>query len=465
MFRLRAFALTALAGLCLIAGRLPAQGLSPNPPKDSASAIREIENYVLTMDDVRKWANAQNNLKAAVRQHPELANDAQIVIDRLDSTQARIDRNPVLLRAVTDAGLTTHQLTTLEALMFINGMMQMDSDPEHARAELRKAHFNPANYDFVKQHAAEISALNSPANAPSLALNATPRGAAAPAVSQGPVSPLSPDAMAAYEELGPENASRFEQVTGWFRGRPVLYYNFGDVGRPVVPGRVLWPVHGFDASGNPVAIRGQRPIFSTIPGVGRYSGVWRLVYVVTADHVQPNQLRDEAGVDALVRRRRATLRDANMLVNLPIVPRGSMLANDPTVPMHGWYAGRDVEFFDFGQVTQSPVDMWRFSKGADASGAPVVLTEQNSIVDSIPVSGAYPDLWQIHFVQVDSAYVGNSLKSAADLQAAHYLIDAVSSVRNLPITVYDGMHVPRTPSPLSQFADLRSPFPPAPTRP
>jgi hypothetical protein len=276
---------------------------------------------------------------------------------------------------------------------------------------------------------------------------------------------LSAEQQAAYDELGPQYAREIEQISGWFRDHPVQYFDFGEVRKPVAAGRVLWPVHGFDASGNPVAIRGQRPIFSSIPGVAGYSGVWQLVYVVTADHAQPNQLRDEAGVDALVRRRRASLFDPHVTLNLPIVPRGSSLAHDTTAAMMGWYAGRDVSFFDFGPVLLSPVSMWRFARGQDASGAPNIVREQNSIVDSIPVAGTYPDLWQIQFVQVDSSYAPNSLKNAGAVRSSGFIVEPASSIRNLPVTVVDGARIPRAVSPLTQFADLRSPFPPAPTRP
>jgi hypothetical protein len=276
---------------------------------------------------------------------------------------------------------------------------------------------------------------------------------------------LSAEQQAAYEELGPQYAHQIEQVPGWFRDHPVQYFDFGEVRQPVAAGRVLWPVHGFDAAGNPVAIRGQRPIFTAIPGVAGYSGLWHLVYVVTADHVQPNQLRDEADIDALVRRRRVSLYDPNVVVNLPIVPRGSSLANDSTTAMMGWYQGRDVSFFDFGTASLSPVSMWRFARGKDASGAPNVVRDQSSVVDSIPVAGTYPDLWQIQFVQVDSSYAANSLKNAAAVRASGFMVDPASSVRNLPITTVDGTRLPRVASPVSVFADLRSPFPPAPTRP
>jgi hypothetical protein len=287
-----------------------------------------------------------------------------------------------------------------------------------------------------------------------------------PQAAANPTLPtLSPEATAALDELSSRFASENQLIQGWFRDRTVLYYDFGSVPIGITAGRVLWPIHGFDAKGNPVAIRGQRPIFSTIPGLKNYSGVWRLAYVVTADNVQPNQLRDIESVEALARRKRVSIRETDIAYNLPIVPRGSRLARDSSQGMLGWYEGRDVQFFDFGAVTVVPAPMWRFAVGQDVAGEPNVLREQNSVVDSIPISPTYPDLWEIHFVRVDSAYAPNSLKSAAAIQSARVVIDPPSSVRNLPITIIDGARVERAPSPLRAFADLRSPFPPAMTPP
>lgn len=294
---------------------------------------------------------------------------------------------------------------------------------------------------------------------------ATPIEAQRQTITIPPLPTLSAEAAAALDELSPRFASETGLIQGWFRDRTVLYYDFGAVRPGVAAGRVLWPIHGFDARGNPVAIRGQRPIFSTIPGLSDYSAVWRLTYVVTADKVQPNELRDPASVDAAIRARKASLRLADVTLNLPIVPRGTTLARDTTTGMLGWYEGRDVQFFDFGQTRLAPVPMWRFASGVDAAGEPNVLTDQNSIVDSIPVVAAYPDLWEIHFVNVDTAYVPNSIKSAGALRGANLSIGAPGTIRNLPIVIVDGSPLPRTPSPLRTFADLRSPFPPMPTRP
>ena len=276
---------------------------------------------------------------------------------------------------------------------------------------------------------------------------------------------LAPEAAAALEELEPRYAAELGLTQGWFRDRNVLYYDFGSVPIGASAGRVLWPIHGFDAKGNPVAIRGQRPIFSTIPGLADYSGVYRLSYVVTADHVQPNTLRDIAAVDELVRRGRALIRETDMTYNLPIVPRGTRLGRDTSQGMRGWYEGREDQFFDFGAASITPAQMWRFVRGTDASGQPAALTEQNSVVDSIPTSGLYPDLWEIHPVTADSAYVPNTVKNATAVRGGSFAVGTPMTVRNLPIAFVDGAAVPREASPVRAFADLRSPFPPAPTRP
>ena len=287
-----------------------------------------------------------------------------------------------------------------------------------------------------------------------------------PAPEPPPPPALSDEAAAAYEELSPRFATESGLIQGWFRDRTVMYYDFGSVPLDVKPAQVYWPIHGFDARGNPVSMRGQRPIFSTIPGLSGYSGVFHLIYVVVADNVQPNYARDIATVNSLVAAKKAHLRETQQLFNLPVVPRGARLVRDSTTGLAGWYQGRDLQFFDFGAVTTTPVSMWRFARGRDPAGEPNVLEGQNSLVDSIPVSGTYPDLWEIRFVFVDSAYVPNTIKNAAQLRTTPLIvIDTARTIRNLPITILDGAPITRAPSPLRAFADLRSPFPPAFTRP
>jgi hypothetical protein len=274
---------------------------------------------------------------------------------------------------------------------------------------------------------------------------------------------LSPEATTALDELSSRFAGDVALHQGWFRDRAILYYDFGPVAKTA--GRVLWPIHGFDARGYPVAIRGQRPIFSTLPGLDTYSGLWSLSYVIVADKIQPNQLSDIASADALVKSKRAAIKDAGFTVNLAIVAKGSRLERDSTPPLMGWYEGREVQFFDFGQSGLTPVPLIAFVKSVDSAGVPEFLREQINIVDTLPVAPPYADMWNIRFAKPDSTYVPNTLKSASAVAASTIPVDPPHVVRNCPVAIVDGTRVNRVPSPITMFSDLRSLVPPKPTRP
>jgi hypothetical protein len=275
---------------------------------------------------------------------------------------------------------------------------------------------------------------------------------------------ISAEAQAALDVLTPQHAVEVPVQVGWFRDRQITYHTFGVTAAPVAVGRVIWPIHGFDMSGRPVAIRGQRPIFSSLPGLSGYSGVWRLAYLVTADNVQPNVIRDLASAEALVRRGRASMRETDLTFNLPIVPQGSRLARDSMATMDGWYEGRPVQFFDFGPSSVNPNPMLGFVRGQEADGQPAFIPDQFSVVDTLPAASPYGDLWELRLVQADNAFVPNSIKSSSALARTSLRVDPTVTIRNAPIVSVDGTRVPRVPSPLTLFADLRSPFPPAPTR-
>jgi len=103
--------------------------------------------------------------------------------------------------------------------------------------------------------------------------------------------------------------------------------------------------------------------------------------------------------------------------------------------------------------------------GRDDSGTPRFIREQANIADTLAATPPFPDLWSIQYVQVDSAYVPNTLKSAAAVRGSGFLLAPANAVRNGPIAFVDGSRIARPASPVREFADMRSPFPPAPTRP
>lgn len=282
-----------------------------------------------------------------------------------------------------------------------------------------------------------------------------------------PVSPLpalSAEARTALNDLSAQAATEVQLQSGWFRDREVKYYNMGVTPQPVVVGRVLWPIHGFDMRGNPVAMRGQKPIFSSLPGLEGYSGVWRLTYVVVADKVQPNAVKDMASAEALVKRGLAVYSETAASYNLPIVPQGTKLVGDSTAAMSGWYEGHEVTFFDFGHVNAAPAPMLGFVTGEDDAGEPIFLRDQFSVVDTLNTAGPYADLWELQLVKTDADFVAGSIKSKSALARTSLQVDPTQTIRNGPIAMVDGSRVARKPSPLTAYADLRSPFPPAPTR-
>jgi hypothetical protein len=313
---------------------------------------------------------------------------------------------------------------------------------------------------MAKPSSAPVTTRTSQPSAPSTAV-ATQPVTARPAAN-GP-RPLTDAEKEALDDLGSQYAMEFELHPGWFRDHSVAYYDFGPTPQPIVPGRVIWPIYGFDSKGSPVAIRGQRPIFSGVPGIGAYSGFWRLSYLVVADHVTPNELRDETSADMMVRRHRAFLRPADVVLNLPIVPRGSRLAGDSSQPSYGWFQGREVQYFDFGAGSQAPVPLFAFTTGTDANGDPIFLRTQSNVVDTLPVRAPFPDLWAIQFVRVDSTYRPNTWRNANAVVGGGAKIESSHSWRNCPVVIVDNARVARQGSPLRVYADDRSPLPPSPT--
>jgi hypothetical protein len=271
---------------------------------------------------------------------------------------------------------------------------------------------------------------------------------------QGSTGARAAAVRAALEDLEPRFARHFELREGWFMGQSIAFYDFGAV--PRVVGEVYWPIHGFDRDSVPVPVAGQRPIFSTLPALGEYSGLWRLRYVVVADNVVSNELRSVAAVRAMAQRGRAIMRDGKMILNLPLVPRGSTLSDANRRTGLGWFEGHDVAYFDFGPTALGPELAFAFHTGREDSGAPRVLRDQRQVVTAVPGSPGYSDLWDLQLVEVPTSYEVNSLRSVEAIRAAVDAGEAQSaparSLRNSPVVLVNGAIAPRARSPLDLHA-------------
>jgi hypothetical protein len=258
----------------------------------------------------------------------------------------------------------------------------------------------------------------------------------------------------ALADLGPRFAQEFDLKNGWYRGTQIRYYDFGPVPQGV--SIVYWPIHGFGLDGQPVPLRGQGPVFSTIPGVRGYTSLWVLRYVVVADRVKPNQLTSVAQIVALISSARATIRDARDTLNLPIVPRGSFLQErKDTPPAHGWFNGVEVAYFDFGVASTRAAPIFPFARGS--SSDPMPVDGQRNVVDVIP-DGTSPsiDLWDVFRVIVDTAYRANTIRDVNALRAAEragqVTVTRVGSIRNCPVALIEDRPVPRADGPLTRYA-------------
>jgi hypothetical protein len=130
--------------------------------------LRELEEYRLSMDDVNRWMQANRNLvqlsEKLEREHPEMAEQTDAVegsgMGSFDDYEASIDRVPGARDAIEDSGLSVHEFAVVGWALIQAGMAQyaveQGADPKELAA---KAHINPDNLTFAREHKAELATL------------------------------------------------------------------------------------------------------------------------------------------------------------------------------------------------------------------------------------------------------------------------------------------------------------------
>ncbi|HWO87615.1 MAG TPA: hypothetical protein VNL98_00535 [Gemmatimonadales bacterium] len=252
---------------------------------------------------------------------------------------------------------------------------------------------------------------------------------------------LTDDDRAALADLAPQFAQTFSLTRGWYRGRTIHYYDFGPQAVTISP--MFLVVRGFNPDGTPRLVEGQRPIFSSIPGVRGYSAVWQVHFILVGNDYVANTLRDGRSAVALALRGAARMVVPGVFVNCPIVPANSTLQDDPERRplLTGWYKGAEVPFFDFGRAVMAPAPIYAFATGFDGE-TPLFLRAQANVVDVVPSGGAeYRDLWDVHFVIVPSDYAAETIRSQDELEreraAGRLRIQRAGMVRNCPVVMID----------------------------
>jgi len=260
---------------------------------------------------------------------------------------------------------------------------------------------------------------------------------AAPARAQ-----LTPNERAALDDLAPAYAQRFELRRGWYRDRPIRYFDIGPVAVTLAP--VFLFATALDSAGRPTLVPGQLPVFASLPGLEGYSGIVQVHYVIVPPGYRANSVTDARAIVAMALRGDARLVIPGSYANLPIVPEGSALVGDPVgrVTQAGWFRGARVAYFDFGLTPLAPAPIYAFITGME-NDAPRFLREQANVVDVAPDSGAdYRDLWDVHFVTVPPGYTPDTIRDRstllAEASAGHLTIRRVGQVRNCPVVSVDG---------------------------
>ncbi len=259
---------------------------------------------------------------------------------------------------------------------------------------------------------------------------------------------LTNDDRAALGDLAPQFAQAFPLVRGWYRAQPIRYYDFGPQAPTISP--MFLVARGFSAAGRPVLVEGQRPIFSSVPGLPGYSAIWQVQYLVVGPDYVANTLSDGRTAIAWTLAGRARLVVPGLFVNCPIVPLGSTLEGDPgrRALQLAWYKGHDVWFFDFGRTAPEPAPIYAFVSGFDGA-APRFIRGQANVVDVVPEGdGRQRDLWDVTFVAVPAAYEPDGVRDAASVATGSaprgpFRLTRAGSVRNCPVVLVTDATAPR----------------------
>lgn len=199
-------------------------------------------------------------------------------------------------------------------------------------------------------------------------------------------------------------------VDGWDDGDMVQYWDFGPNPPVAIPILVF-----FEADDPATMVSGQNNIIDSIPGQPGYNDFWRVHKVLVPSDYSPNSIKSfEDAVESGY-----TIEITDIVVNCPVVNPDTDLEGSSQSLVQGWYRDMEVFYFDFG--TRSPSDGFAVMHAPIwvlfmEDGTPV--EGQQNIIDLLPGEEGYSDLWHVRRVIVDSSYVANTYKSAADIATA-----------------------------------------------
>lgn len=256
---------------------------------------------------------------------------------------------------------------------------------------------------------------------------------------------------------GAQWAEPLPLLEGWYDGEKIAYYDLGSnsvlATEDTVATAPVWPlITGFDGEGNPQFVDGQHNIFDTVPGDPDYTDLWAVTFVTVPEDYEPDTIRSLFEIEASG----YPIESAGMLRNCPIVPEGTALEGGEELHQ-GWVDGQPVSYFDFGVSAATIAPVWVFVHGFDAGGAPLLVEDQYNIFDSTPADEDYTAFRRVHYVTVPEDYEPDSIRSADDVLASGFPIEATDTVVNYPVVASEGAEgeAPTAPPPGSYIGAAR----------
>lgn len=150
------------------AGSPPPRAAQPSLPGASAEAdLGTVADYELTMESLRRWADANRSLERAAAADPRLEEaleppqaEGQDVDASVAIMTETIEGVPEAKNAIEEAGLSPREYVVIGWTMLQSGMAGLALRAGGDTAEVaREMGIDPANLRFLAEHEAEIAAL------------------------------------------------------------------------------------------------------------------------------------------------------------------------------------------------------------------------------------------------------------------------------------------------------------------
>ncbi len=220
-------------------------------------------------------------------------------------------------------------------------------------------------------------------------------------------------------------------------GATIQYYNFDAKSTAYVP------IYVFFKNGKTDPLETQNHILPVIPGDAGYNDFWLVTKVMVPDNYVPNSITSEEGIVSSG----YPIVPTNFIVNCPVVPFGSTASKSytpgqPTLLTLGWYKGKAVGYFSFGEaslyattdgkVPVSPIYvMFNDNLTGPASGFKTELTnstQTHNVPATLPGDLGYSPLWNV------SVLDNSHFNSVVNLQTATSFPSTLARVTvNCPI--------------------------------